>query len=83
MVLFYNGISKYGKEKLYPLICKYAILEQLDTNSLMTASNSSFYPPAAWADEIAFRFDDTAIGTHFLPYLAAIERSGGLEVPST
>ena len=34
LLLYYNGLSKYGNEKLKPLIEKYAILNNLDVHSL-------------------------------------------------
>jgi hypothetical protein len=34
LLLYYNGLSKYGNEKLKPLIERYTLLNNLDTQSL-------------------------------------------------
>lgn len=45
-VLFYDGISKYGKKKLYPLLEQYGFLENLQYNDFeyFSRHQSLFYP---------------------------------------
>ena len=50
-LLFYNGASKYGREKFHPLIVQYAFLEHLDTSQLLDPRHESLYPEAAYRDE--------------------------------
>ncbi len=40
LLLFYNGLSKYGRDKFYPLIVQYAFLEHLNKKSQFAGSQT-------------------------------------------
>jgi hypothetical protein len=51
LLLFYNGLSKYGRDKFYPLIVRYAFLEHLSKSQLLDPKHESLYPETAYHDE--------------------------------
>ena len=54
LLLFYNGLSKYGWDKLKPLIEEYARLEQVPTRELLSPNHASrvdLYKPQACHDQ--------------------------------
>ena len=51
LLLFYNGLSKYGRDKFYPLIVQYAFLEHLNKSQLLDPKHGGLYPEAAYHDE--------------------------------
>jgi hypothetical protein len=52
LLLFYNGLSKYGWKKFKPLIEKYALLEQVPEPLLLDSNNWNLYEPTAFQDRI-------------------------------
>lgn len=50
LLLFYNGLSEFGREKLHPLICKYAFLEQLPEVDLLRKDHNKLYSVFAYVD---------------------------------
>lgn len=51
LLLFYNGISQYGEEKLQPLIERYGLLEHLDRHLLFDQAHLLLYGDGALARE--------------------------------
>lgn len=55
LVLYYNGLSIYGREKLKPLIEKYALLNNIDKESLSISKDLNVIipnvRPVGWAGE--------------------------------
>jgi hypothetical protein len=51
LLLFYNGVSKYGRDKFHPLIVKYAFLEHLNKSQFLDPKHEGLYPEAAYQDE--------------------------------
>jgi hypothetical protein len=49
-LLFYNGLSGFGKEKFKPLIEKYSLLEQISKNRLLNENHESLYAKSAFHD---------------------------------
>ena len=56
LLLFYNCHSSLGKEKFYPFIVKYALLENMSQDDLagrqlkLPADDKSLYPPGAYGE---------------------------------
>ena len=50
MLLFYNGLSKYGNEKFKPLTVKYELLENMPVDILLDKAHRDFYSIAAYGD---------------------------------
>jgi hypothetical protein len=48
MLLFYNCLSLYGKEKFFPLVVKYSFLKHLPPKEILVASHALFYPKEAY-----------------------------------
>ena len=49
-ILFYNGLSKYGREKFKPLIETYALLKNLNENQIFDKSLKQSYSLAAFGN---------------------------------
>ena len=49
-LLFYNGLSDYGNEKLKPLIERYGLLENFGTGDLVDQDHMNFYEKSAFED---------------------------------
>jgi hypothetical protein len=48
-MLFYNGLSPLGAEKMKPLIERYALLKNLSKERLLSPTHIEFYAPTAFA----------------------------------
>lgn len=52
VLIFYNGLGDYGKEKFRPLIEKYSFLKNLDWTLLRNQSDTNEYDQLAFADSV-------------------------------
>jgi hypothetical protein len=50
LLLFYNGLSDYGRRRFKQLIETYSLLEQLDDSQLLSEAHKQYYNPSAWTD---------------------------------
>jgi hypothetical protein len=50
LLLFYNGLSSFGRRKFKPLIEKYALLEQVPKSRLLDPNHKELYEPEAFQD---------------------------------
>ena len=48
-LLFYNGLSAYGRKEFWPFIVQYSLLEQVPKSDI-TPSHLGEYPEAAYKD---------------------------------
>jgi len=46
VLLFYNGISDYGNKRFKPLLEKYKMFDQLDTELLLDEEHENLYGKA-------------------------------------
>jgi len=53
LLLFYNGLSRYGWKKFKPLIEKYALLEQVPKSQLLDPTHENLYEPTAFQERIS------------------------------
>lgn len=51
LLLFYNCLHRNGNEKFKPLVEKYALLNNLDHNHLLSEHIASFYKPEAYGED--------------------------------
>ena len=49
-MLFYNGISNYEKDKFKPLIERYGLLENFNSDDLVDQDHLKFYEESAFDD---------------------------------
>jgi hypothetical protein len=50
LLLFYNCLSQYGKEKFGPLVVNYHLLKTVGDNKLINKRHMEWYPPSAYGN---------------------------------
>jgi hypothetical protein len=48
LLLFYNGISEYGEERLKPLIIKYSMLDNMPRDLILDSNHLKLYPDKSY-----------------------------------
>lgn len=51
LLLLYNGLSRFGRNRFKPLIEEYSLLEQIDYSQLLTIRHLWKYKKTAWRDK--------------------------------
>lgn len=58
VLLFYNGLSKYGRRRAKPLIEKYSLLENMDENELLSFSFLNCYDKKAYGTKLSKKYEE-------------------------
>ena len=51
LILFYHGLSRYGKDKFKPLVVEFQLLKEMPENLLKESVHEQYYPPEAYGNK--------------------------------